>query len=89
MAEFYSGTSKRYIKGTMLPGFVRKIGHRYERIFHDPEGEEDAPSREYDEGFGDLLREAATSWMALGTGRKNDELSSDEDIDEEEIDWFN
>lgn len=89
VAQFYWGTPKRYVKGTMLPGFLKEIRHRYEQIFDDPEGEEDAPSREYGEGSSDLLREAATSQVALGAGDKDDELSSDEDADEEGIDWLN
>ena len=83
IGQFYWGSPKRYVKGAMLPGFVKEIGHRYEQVFEDPEGAEDSAAREYGEGSDDLLREAATSQVAMETGDKEGE-SSDDDLDEEE-----
>ena len=64
IGQFYWGSPKRYMKGIMLPGFVKEIGHRYEEMFEDLEGAQDSATREYGKGSDDLLREAATLQVA-------------------------
>lgn len=41
---------KRYMKGTMPPGFVKEIGHGYEEVFEDLEGAQDSAARECGKG---------------------------------------
>ncbi|KAI2610544.1 hypothetical protein GGR54DRAFT_617386 [Hypoxylon sp. NC1633] len=85
LRKFYWGSPKRYVRGSMLPGFMKEIGHKYHEIFEDPEGEEEEIIKGIeDESTNDVLREAATSQVLLRTMNNDDdddESSSDEGDD--------